>query len=235
MLKRISRRRFNHEYLSDKEIEKINEMLVEINAESGLNATFLEDGHRAFYYFLKSYALFENVRSMILMKGKIFLPDIKEKVGYYGEGLVLDLVDMGLGTCWVGGTFNRAVISLPGDEELVCVIVVGKTDEIENKEKIIRSAITRSRKSIHKRIDSTCSIPNWAILGMKSVLHAPSARNSQKARFHYDGNVVTASIANNSNLDLVDLGIAKKHFEIGTPGKFDFGNGAEFHRYEKAQ
>jgi len=30
-------------------------------------------------------------------------------------------------------------------------------------------------------------------------------------------------------MDLIDLGIAKKHFEIEAKGKFEFGNGGIFH------
>lgn len=52
----------------------------------------MEDGSSAFRKLRKSYGLFTNVRSLILMKGKKDDKDLKKKIGYYGE-------DLGLGTC----------------------------------------------------------------------------------------------------------------------------------------
>jgi len=34
-------------------------------------------------------------------------PNSQEKLGYYGELIVLQATEMRLGTCWVGGTFDR--------------------------------------------------------------------------------------------------------------------------------
>ena len=43
---------------------------------------------------------------------------------------------------------------------------------------------------------------------MEAVALAPSAMNKQKPFFHYHDGVLTATIANDYELDLVDLGIA---------------------------
>ncbi len=47
--------------------------------------------------------------------------------------------------------------------------------------------------------------------------------------FKYENNILSAQIVNDYSMDLIDLGIAKKHFEIETRGKFEFGNGGIFH------
>lgn len=227
--KRVSRRRYLDEPIAEQDKEKILAIINQLNGESGLTMEFLEDGSSAFQGFRRSYGFFTNVRSIILMKGPKEDKHLKEKVGYYGEALILDITDLGLGTCWVGGTFDKNEIAVDNSEELVCVIVVGKAAELSMKEKILRSMLHIRRKSMEDRITSDQPLPQWAIDGMKVVLLAPSAINSQKAWFKYENNILSAHIADNYPMDLIDLGIAKKHFEIGAGGRFELGNGGIFH------
>ncbi|NLZ47140.1 MAG: nitroreductase [Clostridiales bacterium] len=225
---RISRRTFEKSPLSTNEQEKIIQMVEKSNARSGLSSEFLEDGSAAFDSIKKSYGMFKNARSLLLMKGEKNDVHLLEKVGYYGEELVLDLTDMKLGTCWVAGTFDKTQFTAPDSEEIVCVILVGKVSNVTPKEKLIRYAISKNRKPISKRLIATAEVPDWVVKGIESVRLAPSARNTQKTTFHYDGNTLTVNIPNDYPMDLVDLGISKKHFEIEANGKFELGNGATF-------
>lgn len=228
--KRTSRRTFEKEELTISEIDKMNSYIEKRNKESGLQIVFLEDGSSAFSNMTKSYGLFSNVKSLILMKGNRHDDNLKEKVGYYGEDLVLYLTSLGLGTCWVGGTFDKDKILLEEEEQLVCVIVVGKIKEPTLKEKLIRNTISKKRKTIEQRlITDTNSIPQWIVEGMQAVILAPSAKNSQKPVFEYLKGVLTAKVSNEDTFDLVDLGIAKKHFELlANSGRFEIGNNAIF-------
>ena len=64
---------------------------------------------------------------------------------------------------------------------------------------------------------------------MEAVALAPSALNKQKPFFHYRNGIVTATVENSYEMDLVDLGIAKLHFVLGVGcGHFVPGNGGEF-------
>ena len=72
-------------------------------------------------------------------------------------------------------------------------------------------------------------LPQWVQEGMKAVLLAPSAKNTQKVTFKYENNILSAQIADDYSMDLIDLGIAKKHFEIEVDGKFEIGNGGIFY------
>lgn len=189
----------------------------------------MEDGSTAFQGFRKSYGLFTNVRSLILMKGKKEDKYLKEKIGYYGEDLVLSITHLGLGTCWVGGTFDKGELTIDRDEELACVVVVGKVAASSLKEKMVRSVTHRKVKPMEERIISDEPLPQWIQKGMEAVLLAPSAKNTQKSMFKYENNILSAQIADDYAMDLIDLGIAKKHFEIGASGKFEFGNGGIFH------
>ena len=226
---RVSRRKFEKEPITGLEKENIISLINQLNEASDLTMEFVEDGSGAFGKLRKSYGLFTNVRSLILMKGKKDDKDLKEKIGYYGEELVLSITDLGLGTCWVGGTFDKDELTIDSGEELVCVVVAGKVADPSLKEKIVRSATHRKVKSIEERIISDRPLPQWMQNGMKAVLLAPSAKNTQKVIFKHENNILSAQIADDYSMDLIDLGIAKKHFEIAAGGRFELGNGGIFH------
>lgn len=225
---RVSRRKFENEHITKLEREDIVSHINKLNEVSGLTMEFIEDGSSAFGKLRKSYGLFTNVRSLILMKGRLEDKDLKEKVGYYGEDLVLFMTDLGLGTCWVGGTFDKDEFTINDEEELACVVVVGKVSSLSLSEKMIRVATHRKVKSIEDRILSNNDLPQWVKNGMEAVQLAPSAKNTQKVTFRYENDILSAQIVNDYSMDLIDLGIAKKHFEIGAGGVFELGNGGVF-------
>lgn len=226
--KRISRRTYLKEALTKQEIHIIKNYINTINQLSGLTISFLEDGHFAFSSLTRSYGMFKNVRSLILMKGLKYDVHLKEKVGYYGEDLILALTDCQLGSCWVAGTFDKTKISISDHEELVCVITLGKVPPITTKEKVLRSSMHRKKKTIQERLSTDQDIPEWIEKGMEAVLLAPSAVNRQKPTFQYKNNQLTAHVMDDYFTDMIDLGIAKKHFELVTGGKFELGNGGLF-------
>ena len=226
---RMSRRTFTTEHLSTDATVKIKSLINKANEKSGLNIAFTEDGSAAFASVRTTYGMFKNVRSMLLVKGNPELPDFREKVGYYGESIMLDLVDMGLGTCWVGGTFDRTVFDAPEDEYINDVILVGLVDKPTLKDRLMMAGAHNKRKPMSERITFDTELPDWVRNGMEAVIPAPSAINKQKPHFEYKNGVLTASVPDDYVADLTDLGIAKLHFEIGAGnGRFELGNGAKF-------
>ena len=210
-------------------IRKIQEEILEVNAESGFTIEFVEDGSRAFSHFGRSYGLFKNVRSLLLLKGNPGQPHFREKIGYYGEKLLLFAEGLGLSTCWVGGTFDRESFSYPEEEDVQAVILLGYGGEGGLKEKIISSFLPAKKRAWESRIEGDSPFPKWVREGMEAVALAPSALNKQKPFFHYHEAILTATVENTCEMDLVDLGIAKYHFEVAVgSGHFVFGNGAEF-------
>lgn len=76
---RVSRRKFEKEPIIGLEKENIISLINQLNEASSLAMAFMEDGSDAFGKLRKSYGLFTNVRSLILMKGKKDDKDLKEK------------------------------------------------------------------------------------------------------------------------------------------------------------
>lgn len=224
---RISRRTYQNEALDSGQMELLSKEIDLVNEESGLNIMILLDGSSAFDGITKSYGLFDGVKSLIVIKGNKNDDNLKEKAGYYGEMLILKATDMGLGTCWVAGTFDRtdSVFDVLEDEELVCVIPVGKVDKTKMKEKMLYNLMRRNTKDIKDMYKSSVELPDWFEDAMLAVQKAPSAKNTQKVKFEIDDKYVKAFVPDDYPMDMVDLGIAKLHFELSMGGKFEIGNG----------
>lgn len=227
--KRISHRSFSKEPVSASNVQQIQKWVAETNKESGLDIEYLADGSEAFNGIKKSYGMFSNVRSMLLMKGCSDDKDLDVKIGYYGEDLVLRLTQLNLGTCWVGGTYDNSQFSVPDGECLVCVIVFGNIQK-SFKDTLIRAAIrSKNRKSIEERTVTDAKLPEEVINGMEAVRLAPSAVNRQAPILHYEQGQVSMSVDASLKFNLVDLGIAMRHFEIGARvGNFELKNGGHW-------
>lgn len=228
---RCSRRKYNSLGLSNEIVQVLESQVKNYNQNSGLHMKLVINNGDAFGNFTKSFGMFSGVRNYIIIVGQ--KNDIsKEKAGYYGEKLVLKATELGLGTCWVGATFDKNVcdIGISNNEELFCVIAIGYVDTtISFKEKFIRNAMHRNTKTIEQMYETDINIPKWFQDGMAYVQRAPSSNNSQTVKFLYKKGVVTAKIDDDSAFHFIDLGIAKLHFELGAGnGVWKFGNGAEF-------
>ena len=133
---------------------------------------------------------------------------------------------MGLSTCWVGGTYDRkrCLSLLEQGEELVCVAAVGF------------SAAPQTPPQPHRTPEELACLPEdapgWFREGVRSVQYAPSAMNRQGYRFTYqEDGTVCAHLIGESSFALVDLGIAKRHFELGAHGgEWALGDGGMFRK-----
>lgn len=188
----------------------------EANAESGLNIQLVVNEPRAFNgLFISTYGQFSGVKNYIVMaasKGK----DWEEKVGYYGEKIVLLAQTLGLNTCWAGLTYKKTPgsFTLRSGETIHCMISLGYG---ENQGK------QHPQKPIGKYYEAEGEVPDWFKSGLKAALAAPTAVNQQKFKFFLkDGNkVATRTFFSPWGYTHIDLGIVKCHFEIGA-GKDNF-------------
>lgn len=177
------------------------------NQESGLHIQLITNDVETFSGFKAHYGKFTNVRNYICMVGKKG-EDLDEKVGYYGEHIVLKAQQLELNTCWVALTYSKrkSKCSINKGEKLLCVISVGYG--------AIQGAAHKS-----KPMDALCKVnnddtPEWFIKGMEAAMLAPTAINQQKFRFTLSGDSVNAE-SMGGPYSKVDLGIVKYHFEIG--------------------
>ena len=55
------------------------------------------------------YGQIKNAPAYIAFIGETDSASVQEKIGYLGEGLILEATSLGLATCWVGGFFRSEV------------------------------------------------------------------------------------------------------------------------------
>ncbi len=230
---RRSRRAYLPIPLSAEAVATLQETIAGLVSRSGERIELVLDNGEAFAHLNKTYGMFTGVRHYAGLIARRDDPVSAEKLGYFGESLALTAVMMGLGTCWVGGSFDRDAcpFTLSSDEMIACVLVVGNVEQRESfKEQTIRRTIHRHSKSIEQMVAATASPPAWFTNGMRAVQKAPSAVNRQPVTFRFDHGLVTATIPKpDESMMAVDFGIAKFHFEIGAGGgRWAWGNGAAF-------
>ncbi len=195
--------------------EALSELRAEIDAcnkESGLHIQLVTDEPEAFGGFMAHYGKFSGVKNYIALIGTKGA-DLDEKLGYYGEWIVLKAQQLGLNTCWVALTFSKGKsrCTVRKGEKLVCVISLGygSTQGVAHKNKPLETLC---------RFEGTA--PDWFKKGMEAALLAPTATNQQKFMLTLSGNTVKAE-AIGGFYPKVDLGIVKYHFEVGA-GKDHF-------------
>jgi hypothetical protein len=217
--KRNSRRNYTPEKIKLDSIMILDGIINEYNRKAGLHIQLIQNQPRAFSNLTKSYGMFKGVYNV--MVGKNSDKNAMEKIGYYGEKIVLEATILGLGTCWVGGTYDKETVQcgLSDNEKIFCVIIVGNIKQDKGfTEKIMYKAIHRKTKNIEELYvsDEGENIPEWFLTGMKAVQKAPSALNKQPVVFLYKKGLVFARTEPEDKN--IDLGIAKLHFEIGSGG-----------------
>lgn len=210
---RHSVRRYTDKKIEDNVLAELKSEIDACNTESGLNIQLITDEPDAFTGAMASYGSFSGVQNYIALVGKKG-NDLQEKVGYYGERIVLKAQALGLNTCWVALTFSKrkAKYNVNKGEKLVCVISVGYG---ENHGKLHKN----------KFIDSLCrfygDMPIWFMEGVQAAMLAPTARNQQNFCFHLLDDSKVRAEATGGFYSKVDLGIVKYHFELGA-GKENF-------------
>ena len=236
LLQAIDLRRSRRKYLPDpidaQTKEALQALAKEYSEKAGTHIELVFDNPAAFGGLRKTYGLLTGVHSYA---GLIANPGDKqavERLGYYGELLMLHAVALGLGSCWVGGSFDRAScpFTLAEGEEIICAISLGPVKEKNSlRESLIYGVTHRKTKTVEQMIDIDAPAPGWFTRGMEAVQKAPSAVNKQPVMFSFKNGIASASVENPGSMTLLDFGIAKLHFELGAGGgAWEWGNGGVY-------
>ena len=175
----------------------------------------------------------------------------REHYGYIMETIILAITDMGLGTCWLGGFFNRSLfgskINCTSDEIIPAITPVGYPAQRTVREKIIRSFAKADKRLPWDQLffegNLTVSINEKKAEEYSKLLEmirlGPSAGNKQPWRiikvrnrklFHfYTINPKDGRFLHYSKFRPLDIGIAVSHFdltakELGINGDWIFEN-----------
>ena len=218
---RTSRRTFKNERIEPHKATQIKNLIDNINKESGLNIQFVENGGLFLNGFKASYGLISGKPSLIALAGNINDQERKQKSGYYGEFILLECVSLGLGTCWIGGSYDREKciqsINMGENDELICVIAVGNVAQHKTIKELLVSQIGKAKQSFDELLlDKDSTPPLWIANGIEAARFAPSAANGKPIGYRYKNNQLSVFTAKkNHDAEEIDLGISMAHFQLG--------------------
>lgn len=216
---RHSVRRYIHKPLTQEIINALQTKIDECNCLGDLHIQLVTNETKAFSG-LFAYGKFSGVENYFVMVGKN-APDLDERIGYYGEQLVLLAQQLGLNTCWAGLSYRKVntAYKIYKGETLSCMIALGYGETQGATHKI------KTEKDVSNISENT---PLWFRNGVNAARLAPTAINQQKFYFEYiePQGYTKPKVKAHKGFSLVgytqmDLGIAKLHFEIGA-GKENF-------------
>lgn len=194
-----------------------------------------------------TYGFIKGARYFIageVREGRFF----NEDYGFLLEKVMLHMLEAGLGTCWLGGTFSRSEFSqiIGADKDLLipAVTPVGfPADKMSTRERLIRRGAGSDRRKPWRELffEDSFEKPleydeeNETHLPLEMVRLGPSASNKQPWRIVKSGRIYQfilertpgyGSFAKNVDLQRIDMGIAMAHFEltakeIGMDGRWE--------------
>ena len=236
MQNRSSVRTFENSAIKAETLDELNQVIDAVN--KGLS-------QKAYFKLIQSKSKGEEAQKLgtygIIQGTRNFIAVIttQEEVdalnlGYQIEKIVLIATGLGLGTCWLGGTFDRSSfedhLALKNNEKLVILIAFGYK---KNKQSMIESTMRILAKSEQRKTSSELflegdgkAVLDLSAIGdyakvLEMVRIAPSASNKQpwriikdKDHYHFYLTRTPGYGVMNYDLQLNDIGIAKCHFEF---------------------
>ena len=212
-------RAYKEQPLAEDVVKVLEEQMAFFNREGKLHIQLVLNEPKAFQGTLAKYGKFRNVTNYFVMAGKK-AEDLDERVGYYGEHLVLLAQTLGLNTCWVGLSYSKVpgTYVLEEGEKIACYIAIGYGET---------QGVSHRIKTVGQVSRGYDIAPSWFRQGVEAALLAPTAVNQQKFSFEYVGmennrhKVLAKKGFSMIGYTQMDLGIVKYHFEVGA-GKDHF-------------
>lgn len=218
MKTRISRRAYLQQPMDAGTAGRVGTLVDEVNQRSGLSLRFVTDGTPALSA-VASKGMFSGAPSYIALIGPDS-PAGRTACGYYGEQLLLECVALGLGTCWVAGTYKKESVltqCAPAQgEALFGVLAVGLCPAGQTaKERLLSLAIHKKQVPYTQMIAQTAAPLAPALeQALKELERAPSALNKHSPRFSYENGMLSAWVEQPDSQQSLDLGIAKFHIQM---------------------
>jgi len=234
---RTSSRTFEQRNIESITLKKLKDYITKINEESKIKAKVIfiqnddTDGSKGMK--LGTYGIITGANSFIVGILNSEEKDYME-FGYLFEKIVLFATDLGLQTCWLGGTFNKENfkqnITLKDNEFIPIVSPVGiKKDKPRVFESAMRVFVGANKRKpwselffeagnlvpLNENSEGEYAIP------LEMVRLGPSASNKQPWRIIKDRNAyhfflcrTKGYMRSGYDMQMNDIGIAKCHFEL---------------------
>jgi nitroreductase len=231
---RYSVRNYENTGISKEVKEKLEAYLDEINNSygifgGGVRIKLVQENDTDKQIKLGTYGVIKGANYYLAVACKKGDYDL-EDLGFLFEKVILYCTSLGLGTVWIGGTFNKGnfakAMELKEDEILPIVSPVG----IEGGKKSILAKMFGSNALKRKEFTQvffnqnfdtplTYEEAKWYNEVLEMVRLAPSAMNKQPWRIIKEGNNYHFYSEGKSEANRIDMGICICHFYLGAKEK----------------
>lgn len=209
MKQRHSVRQYTERVIEAEKRSVLDDLIRKINGNTGLHIQIFYEEPKCFNSMMVHYGKFTGVKNYIALVGKKSA-SLEEKLGYYGEQIVLKAQELGLNTCWVAMTHGKSKAEINKDEKQVCLISLGYG---------AANGVPHKSKSLSDVCNYSAEMPDWFLSGMEAALLAPTAMNQQKFFFELRTDSTVKATCGRGFYTKLDLGIVKYHFEMGSGRK----------------
>ncbi len=205
MKQRHSVRQYTDQPIEQEKRILLNNLIEQIDEKEGLHIQIFYDEPSCFDSMMAHYGKFTGVANYIALVGKKS-SDLEERLGYFGEQIVIEAQKIGLNTCWVALTHGKSKAKIGKGEKQVCLIAIGYGKN---------QGVAHNSKKIEELCNYRDDLPKWFLAGMEVAMLAPTAINQQKFYFELMPDNSVKVICKRGPYARVDLGIVKYHFKIG--------------------
>jgi len=239
LAKRHSVRAYTEAPVEANILNKLKSLVTMVNThEAGAHFQIITDDPDPFSSFDRNYGIFRNPRNYLACVMDMSFRDAPERAGYFAEQFAIKATELGLGTCFIGGTFNSSKVNvqLRPDWKLLFIVTFGYAADSER----LGAKLMTKMVHIRKRTADSFFEGNEKLLkemkvrfpelstGLEAIKCAPSSLNKQPVRIRVNDSdrLEIFSVSSNPG-NLIDLGIAKFNFAFATDTEIDWGNPAE--------
>lgn len=201
---RHSVRQYTNRAIEPEKRVVLGELIEKINKEAKLHIQIIYDEPKCFDSMMAHYGKFAGVSNYIALIGEKSAT-LEEKLGYYGEQIVLEAQKLGLNTCWVAMTHGKSKATIGKREKQVCLISIGYG---------CTSGVSHKSKPLSDVCNYREDMPKWFLKGVEAALLAPTAMNQQKFFFELLSDGKVKADCGRGFYTKLDLGIVKYHFEV---------------------
>jgi hypothetical protein len=236
---RASRRRYEPAAVADDIVARLRAFCEADRPSTSARLTIVEGAtDRLFIGVLGKFAgSYGRVEGAPLVAAFVGRDGHEGEVGYLGEAFILEATTLGLGTCWIAGTFDKKragdLVELRAGERVMALTPLGTPVEQRGAgEWLLRRALKVSHRlpletiapGIGDPADGTPTAatgsdmpwPTWARTAVEAARLAPSGVNRQPWRFRLEGTGLVLARAEKLYWTApFDLGIARLHVELG--------------------
>jgi len=226
---RKSRRSFLSDNIPHDSLIQLEKVCTELNSIIlGARAVVVnQNPQEVFKGIVGSYGSITGAPAYVAFIGDMNDPNVQEKTGYLGEGVILEATVLDLATCWVGGFFKPEAVAeqikIDNNEKILSVTPIGYVkQEYSFQEKLMSGMVSsKKRKDLNNLLlkQPSQNLKDWQKTALEAARLAPSAINRQPWRFSVGDEEIKVSLDTSKDTKglskRLDCGIAMLHLELG--------------------